>query len=98
MTKNTREIAPLAESEDIKASSSTKSFVDRLKLKENTYLLILAVVIGLLTGLVAVIFRKLIVLTNDYLFARENPIWGLPSEVVILLAPALGGLIVGLLV
>jgi CIC family chloride channel protein len=75
-----------------------KSLVDQLKLKENTYLLILAVIIGLLTGLVTVIFRQLIVLTNDYLFVRESPVLGLPSRLVTMLSPALGGLIVGLLV
>ncbi len=98
MTNNTKERPPIPDSGEIKADSTAKSLIDRLKFKENTYLLILAVVIGLLTGLVTVIFRKLIILTNDYLFARANPLLGLPSELVILLTPALGGLIVGLLV
>lgn len=98
MTKNTGKKSAIGHSGDLETGSASQSFIDRLKFKENTYLLILAAIIGLLTGLVAVVFRRLVVLTNEYLFARANPLLGLPPALVTLLAPGLGGLLVGLLV
>jgi len=70
----------------------------RLGLREESFLLVLAVLVGVITATAAVAFHELIVLIRTLLYERTNahvPLYG--AGIVLLIAlPALGGLVVGL--
>ncbi|HKJ92658.1 MAG TPA: chloride channel protein, partial [Longimicrobiales bacterium] len=78
-----------------------EDFLTRARTAEHTFMVLIAVVVGLLGGLGAVVFRKMISLANwaawgNQVFSvellRAHPWWW------VLLMPGAGGLIVGLLI
>ncbi len=77
------------------------TFLAQLNLNQDLPFLLVAVLVGLVTGYVAVIFHEAIRLISDMLFAGTTAI-GLPSlnnyprMLLLPLIPAMGGLIVGL--
>ena len=70
------------------------------KRSENTFMIIMAVLIGLITGYVAIFFRKLISFFQNIFFNSRDVsheyIYGLPWY-LILIIPAVGGLLAGLI-
>lgn len=69
----------------------------RLGFREETFLLLLAMVIGIVTAAAAVGFHQLINLIRDFFYARVDPDFLYGKGVVLLIAiPALGGLVVGI--
>jgi chloride channel protein, CIC family len=63
-------------------------------LEEDNFFLILAVVIGVISGLAVVCFRRAIDLTTHWLFGAAQPI----SHLRLLLVPTLAGLVIAVLV
>ena len=77
-----------------------QAFLDRLTISENTFLIILAVIIGLLGGLGNYLFRKtielihwLVVEQSLELFSISLEHWSF-SRILVMFLPALGGLLV----
>jgi CIC family chloride channel protein len=71
---------------------------DRLRYNETVFGVFLAIIVGVLAGLGAVFFRWLIRSFQELFFGGGASILGFLGEYYIILLPAVGGLIVGLLV
>jgi CIC family chloride channel protein len=69
--------------------------LDRFHPSESAVLLLTAVVVGAGTGLAAVIFIKLITLVQSIFFQSGASIFGFLGRGLIILAPAVGGLLAG---
>ena len=84
------------------APAELLSKVTRVARHEQIILAIIAIIVGLLGGLAAIFFRELISFIQSYFYGEGGE--GLASHVVtlewwhILLAPAIGGLIVGVII
>ncbi len=74
------------------------NILDKLRSNEVVFGVILAVVIGVIAGFGAVIFRWLISTFQSFFFGGGASILGFLGQYYIILLPAVGGLIVGLLV
>src|SRR5580700_4828487 len=70
--------------------------LSRLGFGDNAFLLILAVVVGVVTAAAAVAFHELIDLIRDLLYRRIDPneLYG-PAVGLLIVLPAAGGLVVG---
>ena len=71
----------------------------RLGVREESFLVVLAAVVGVVTAAAAVGFHELIVLLRDTLFegAGERLLYGGPGIVLLVVIPAAGGLAVGVI-
>jgi CIC family chloride channel protein len=69
----------------------------RFGFREDSFLLILAVLIGVVTAAAAVGFHELILLIRDFLYYRtgENRLYRTSGMILLVLFPATGGLVVG---
>ena len=81
-------------------------FFSSFAVTQDTYLLILGGIIGVLSGFAAVIFHEAIQLIKELFFDEPGKIFGLSSllnleqwyiKLLIILVPAIGGLLVGIL-
>ncbi len=70
----------------------------KLRVSETNYLLILSVIVGLAVGAIAIIFRILLSNAYELFFIGAGDLLGLSKTITTPLLPALGGLIVGLIV
>lgn len=81
-------------------SSFVQSLLSRLKISENTFLIILAVIIGMLGGLGNYLFRKTIELIHWLVVEQTVEFFGISMEhwsierVMLMFLPAIGGLMV----
>ncbi len=83
------------------------NFFQSFSLSQDTYLLLLGSIIGVLCGYGAVFYKKAIMVIKTFLFDTPGKFWGLETlingpktwEIVLILVmiPAFGGLIVGLM-
>jgi len=83
------------------------NFYQSFSLSQDTYLLLLGSIIGVLCGYGAVFYKKAIMVIKTFLFDTPGKFWGLETlingpktwEIVLILVmiPAFGGLIVGLM-
>ncbi|HLL88200.1 MAG TPA: chloride channel protein [Tepidisphaeraceae bacterium] len=76
----------------------TNRVLVRLGFREDAFLLLVAVLIGLVTAAASVAFHELIVVTRQFFFARpgEQFLYGRGMWVLVLV-PTLGGLVVGII-
>jgi CIC family chloride channel protein len=72
--------------------------LSRMGFKEDSFLIVLAIVIGVITAAAAVAFHEIINFTRDVLYHRfgADRLYG-PEMIFLVLWPALGGLAVGLI-
>jgi CIC family chloride channel protein len=70
-------------------------WLERLNPSETVVLLLTAAVVGACTGLAAVVFIKLIAIIQTIFFQSSATILGFPPSFLIILAPAVGGLLAG---
>ena len=77
------------------ATLSTRALA-RLGLKEDSFLIVLAVLIGLITAAAAVAFHELIDVTRNLLYEHVGERLYGPWMIMLMVWPALGGLAVGL--
>ncbi len=81
-------------------------FFSQFSFTQDTYLLILGGIVGVLCGFGAVLFHESINLIKELFFDKPGGFWGLPtllgsktwySIIILILIPAIGGLIVGVM-
>jgi CIC family chloride channel protein len=80
---------------DLKQRKNIFPFLDRVHIPESMTIFLTAVVVGIGAGLGAVIFRKLIALSQDFFFGTLAGLMKGISPYYLLIIPALGGLIYG---
>ncbi len=81
-------------------------FFNRFTFTQDTYLLLLGGIIGLLCGYGAVLYKKSIMLVKNLFFDMPGHFWGLKtligskewySIIILIMIPAVGGLIIGII-
>jgi len=81
-----------------KINSLLNNFFERTRYSESMFIIVLAILVGLFTGLGAVVFRWLIITCRDFFFGSfplATSIIGIPRHWFIPLIPMFGGLLVG---
>ena len=83
------------------------NFYQSFSLSQDTYLLLLGSIIGVLCGYGAVLYKKAILVIKTFLFDTPGKFWGLDTLIngpktweiilILIMIPAFGGLIVGLM-
>ncbi len=74
---------------------TTKRVLARRKFYEQIYRVTLAVLVGVCTGLGAVVFRKLITICNEVFFQQGGEVLSFLGQYYVVLLPMAGGLVVG---
>ena len=80
------------------SKAGSTNILDRIRSNEVVFGLILSIVVGAIAGLGAVVFRWLISLFQSLFFGNGATYLDFLGQYYIILLPAVGGLIVGLLV
>ena len=81
-----------------KASRYTSSLIDRAKMTEHLFMIIVAIIIGILAGFGAIGIRALIKEISDFAFSGDGTLLERLTDApwwLLLLVPTIGGLIVG---
>ena len=71
------------------------SIANRLHISDQTFLIVLAVFVGIGAGFAAIGFRMLISMFNDLFFGNAKNVLSFLGDYYVILVPAVGGLLVG---
>jgi CIC family chloride channel protein len=86
------------DTEKSKRKAQLTTILDRIRSNETGFGLILSILVGVVAGFGAVVFRWLISLFQSLFFGGGSSYLGFLGQYYIILLPAIGGLVVGLLV